>query len=76
MEFTMLERLRAETGCEISECEQALEICGSYDVAYEYLRLKSQAVCRYKYINGKKIRWAENDYIERAKQAVLNSMTS
>lgn len=76
MEFTMLERLRAETGCGISECEQALEICGSYDVAYEYLRLKSQAVCRYKYSDGKKVRWVDSDYIERAKQIVLSGMAS
>lgn len=72
----MLERLRAETGCGIAECRKALEICGSYDVAYEYLRLKSQAVCRYKNVNGQTVRWVDDDYIEKAREIALNSAIS
>lgn len=63
----MFQKLREATGCSITECKNALAICDSYEMAYEYLRLKSQAVARYKIENGVKRRWNENDYLEAAK---------
>ena len=69
----MLKRLREETGCSIIDCKKALDVCDSYEMAYEYLRLKSQAVCRYKITNGKKEKWTDEDYIEKARQIPQDS---
>lgn len=57
------------TGCGLLNCKKALEVCGGdIPVAYEFLRLKSQPVVRYKQIGSEKIRWSEQDYINRAKE--------
>lgn len=50
-----------------------MDIC-NYDIeiAFEFLRLKGQAVARYKIINNKKIPWNNIDYYMEAKRIVEN----
>lgn len=64
----MLNKLRQETGCSIIDCKNALMLCGDYKTAYEYLRLTSQAVARYKSENGILRPWNKNDYLEAARK--------
>lgn len=70
-----LSQLRAETGASIADIAKALNLCRSYDVAKEYIKLKSTAVARYKVIDGKKLPLDTTDYIKLAREnATTNKM--
>jgi len=59
-------RLKDNTGETYAACKRALAICNGYASAYEYLRIRHIAVASYKIINGKKVSWEEQDYINYA----------
>lgn len=57
------------TGCGICTAEKTLTLCGDdVNVAVEFIRLRGQAVARYKIISGKKIPWNNDDYLKEAKR--------
>jgi translation elongation factor EF-Ts len=67
----MIKKLRERTGRSLNDCNKALELCNNdINVAYEYLRLREQALARYKIVNGKKIPWQTEDYLEAAKKNI------
>lgn len=66
----MIKKLKERTGCSLNDCKKALEFCNDMNVAYEYLRLRGQALARYKIVNGKKIPWQTEDYLEAAKKNI------
>ena len=66
----MIKKLRERTGCSLNDCKKALALCENIDIAYEYLRLKGQALARYKMVAGKKIPWQDKDYLEAAKKNI------
>lgn len=60
-------KLRERTGAGMNSCKLALEEAdGDIDIAYEYLRLLSQPVARYKMKDGVKMRWEKDDYLKAA----------
>lgn len=62
--------LKEVTGCSILQSKNAIEICLNREIAVEFLKLKWQAVARYKKVNNKKIPWNDFDYYEEAKRRV------
>lgn len=69
MDLSDVKRLREITGCGMNLCARALEKCKTPEVAAEYLRLKGQAVARYKVLPDKtKVRWKDEDYIAEAER--------
>ena len=72
-----VKRLKEQSGCSLVDCKKALEVCeGLEGVAYEYLKLKSCAVARYRIVNFKKVPWKDKDYVEEAKRAYSASIKS
>lgn len=71
----MIKKLRERTGCSLNDCKKALELCNDMNVAYEYLRLRGQALARYKIVNGKKIPWQTEDYLEAAKKNIPEQLS-
>ena len=71
----MIKKLKERTGCSLSDCKKALELCNDMNVAYEYLRLRGQALARYKIVNGKKIPWQTEDYLEAAKKNIPEQLS-
>lgn len=65
-----VKQLANETIGSIKESKKALELCEDYDVAKEFICLCHTAVCRYKIVDGNKVRFTEKDYIELAKKNV------
>lgn len=63
----IIKRIR-EQGFGIEESERAYELCGSYAVAVEYLKLLGQAVARYKMVHGEKVAYETRDYVNLAKE--------
>lgn len=63
-------QLASETTGSLQEAKRALELCEDYDVAKEFIYLHSTAKCRYKIVDGNKIRFTESDYVELAKKNV------
>lgn len=55
--------LHNETGIPLNTCKKALELCKNYDEAKEFLHLTHTAVARYKIVNGKKIMFTDEDYL-------------
>ncbi len=69
-----IKHLTEITGCGFYNCRKALELFeGNEKTAYEYLKLKSQPVVRYKIVNGKRIFWTNQDYINKAKELSQDS---
>lgn len=67
-------KLRNKSGDCISRCKHALEVAeGDMDVAYEYLRLTMQALCRRKIVNGVLVAWQEEDYVRQAYKDVAEA---
>lgn len=62
--------LRDKTGCGITSARMAIDLCGNKEIAFEFMRLKGQAVARYKNIDGRKIPWDNIDYYMEAKKRV------
>ena len=62
--------LNEKTGCGISNAKKAMELCKNKEIAFEFIRLKSQAYARYKIIDGRKIPWDNTDYYMEAKKRV------
>lgn len=64
-----IKELSLNTGLNLFICKKAFELCNNDEnVAYEYLRLKSQPVVRCKFVKSKKVRWSEEDYLKEAKR--------
>ena len=63
--------LSEKTGCGVIVAKKAMDIC-RYDIeiAFEFLKLKGQAVARYKNIDGRKIPWDNVDYYMEARKRV------
>lgn len=60
--------LREKSNAGLQDCKQAMEKCEDFDVAYEYLRMRGQAVLRRKRNEfGELVRWTDEDYIEQAR---------
>ena len=60
-----IREIRDRTGCGILECKEALDLFdGNINRCYEFLRMRSQAVCRRK-PNGEV--WRKEDYINYIK---------
>lgn len=63
--------LKNRTGCPISHCKEALRLCGdNVEIAYNYLKLKSNAVSRWKIVDGNKVPWTNADYVSKASKEV------
>ena len=62
--------LRDKTGCGIVSAKKVIELCENKEIAFEFMRLKGQAVARYKYVEGKKVPWDNIDYYIEAKKRV------
>ncbi len=61
-----IQELRERSGSGMMICNKAIELCqGNVNVAYEFVKLKGQAVCRRK-ANGE--RWTDEDYLSEAKK--------
>lgn len=56
-----------QMGFGLQESKMALDKCqNKLDAAKTYLIMKSQAVCRYKKVRGKKVRWSDEDFVKYA----------
>lgn len=64
----LIKNLRNEVGVGIYEASEALNLCKDYEVAKEFLRLYGLTVSRYKIVDGQKILYTKEDYIELAKR--------
>lgn len=63
----MILSLKEKTGFGIFICKKALIFCDyQFDLAFNYLKLKSQPVVRYKISNNQKIKWNDFDYKKEA----------
>lgn len=62
--------LRDMTGCGIAQGKKAIEICKDREIAIEFLKLRGQALARYKKIDNKKIPWDNFDYYKEAKRRI------
>ena len=63
--------LRAKSGAGMLDCRRALELAeGDTDIAYEFLRLLSQPVARYKFRDNAKVSWTTEDYLDEATRYV------
>lgn len=62
--------LRDKTGCGIASAKKAIDLCKNRKIAFEFIRLKGQALARYKYIDGRKVPWDNIDYYMEAKKRV------
>ena len=60
-------KLHEETGISMQEAAEAYELCKSYALAKEYMRLISAAVARYVLKDGKKTPYGKDDYLCLAK---------
>ncbi len=66
-----VKELRKMTGMDMKACRQAFITCGQdINLAYEYLKLKSQAVIRYKNVDGRKVPYTDSDYLALAKNKI------
>lgn len=63
-------RLSEDVGVGKNDATKAYELCGSYAVAKEYLKLIHQAVARYKMVHGEKVHFDMMDYLQLAKENV------
>lgn len=65
--------LSEKTGCGVMTAKKTMDICkNDIEIAFEFLKLKSHAVARYKKIDDKKIPWDNIDYYMEAKRIVEN----
>lgn len=64
--------LKEKTGCGIEAARQAMILCKNREIAFEFLKLKSHAVARYKKIDDRKIPWDNIDYYMEARRIVEN----
>ena len=62
--------LRDRLECGIASAKKVIELCENKEIAFEFIRLKGQAVARYKYVEGKKVPWDNIDYYIEAKKRV------
>jgi len=62
--------LRDRLGCGVVSAKKVIELCENKEIAFEFMRLKGQAVARYKYVEGKKVPWDNIDYYIEAKKRV------
>lgn len=67
--------LRNRTGIGLASCNEALKLCDQdQDLAYEFLKVKSQAVSRYKKDeNNQRIPYTDKDYLELARKNIDDS---
>lgn len=67
--MNIIQELMYKTGCGFYNAREALEKCdNNISIAYEYLRLKGQPLARYKNIDGNRVPWQDQDYIDAAKR--------
>lgn len=65
--------LSEKTGCGVITAKKTMDICkNDIEIAFEFLKLKSHAVARYKKIDDRKIPWDNIDYYMEAKRIVEN----
>ena len=57
----LVKQLHELSGCSLADCNKAIEICKDIDIAYEFLRLKSQPVVRCHIT-----KFTDSDYLEMA----------
>lgn len=55
--------LRNETGMPLDKCMKALELCENVNDAKEFLCLTNTAVARYKVVDGKRVAFTDEDYL-------------
>lgn len=71
MELNIIKRLKEDINCPLIVAKKALELCDdNYDVAKEFIRYKYSGVARYKIVNGKKVPFADEDYVAWAKKGM------
>ena len=69
MNIEKVKQLRDKTGDGMMRCNKALiKADGDINVAQEYLRLTMQALYRAKIVNGERVRWNDDDYLEEARR--------
>lgn len=63
--------LRELTNIGLIDCKKALELCDeNVAIAKIYLETVSQAVARYKIVDGKPVTWTNADYVEAARMYI------
>jgi len=68
-------KLRELSGFGLMDCKTALQKCSSIEAANQYLQIKGLAVRCYKFIDGERIDFSDNDYIEKAEDLAENEHT-
>ena len=64
-------QLKKECGAGFGDCKLAVTLAqGDLDVAFKFLDLKSSAVSRYKFVDGVRYPFTDEDYLELAKKRV------
>lgn len=62
--------LKEETGCSYSAANKVLNLCKDVKIALKFLRLRSQAVARYRIVDDQRVPWDDIDYYIEAKEIV------
>lgn len=66
-----VKELRNKTGASLDDCKNFLTLCDNdVEIAFEAIRYCSQAITRYKIVNGVQIQKDKYDLIEMAKRKV------
>lgn len=66
-------RLKEDINCPLSVCQKALKICeGDYELAKEFIRLKYTGVYRCKIVDGQRVPFKDQDYLELARKDLKN----
>lgn len=66
-------RMKNEINCPLGVCQKALKICdGDYELAKRFIDLKYRGVYRTKLVNGERVAFNDNDYLNLAKKGLTN----
>jgi len=65
-----IKTLKEKTGCSYSVANKVLDLCKDIKIALKFLRLRGQAVARYRIIDDQKVLWDDIDYYMEAKEIV------
>lgn len=65
-----IKTLKEETGCSYSVANKVLEFCKDVKIALEFLKLRGQAIARYRIVDDQRVPWDDIDYYMEAKEIV------
>ena len=62
--------IRSKLGCGLADAKNAIELYQDRNIAIEFLKLKGQAVARYRKVDHIKEPWTNLDYYIEAKKRI------